>query len=206
MCQKSLREYNELPDLEKKQVWLDMSGVGVGGVGGVENTVVDPNNPNHEEKQSCINQHLENLEEELEDLIRRSEKNNITNDADKNDSNNNSNNNDLCQALKVAMNQNSGYVHDKTFRLKFLRAEHFDTKKAANRMAMYFQEKRQLFGLDKLTKEIELSDLNEYDLQSLHLGFLQILPRPDHANRKILFYYKALTNCYKERENIVSNL
>ena len=60
-------------------------------------------------------------------------------------------------------------------------------------------------GEEKLGREIYLSDLSDDDMESMNRGFLQVLPQRDATGRQIVFYYKAITNCYKQRENIVSN-
>ncbi len=94
------------------------------------------------------------------------------------------------------------------FRLKFLRAEKFDAHLAAVRMALHFEEKLELFGEDKLAREIIQSDLDEDDMASLSSGYVQILDALDMGERKVIFYYKALSNidendCYRHRENIL---
>jgi hypothetical protein len=107
------------------------------------------------------------------------------------------------RGLDKVMLSSPGYANDRAFRLKFLRAEKFDPQAAAVRMAMYFDIKLELFGEDKLGREIELSDLDEDDLYSLNLGHFQVLRSADESGRRVLFFYKALTNCYRKRENIV---
>ena len=52
------------------------------------------------------------------------------------------------------------YVKDRSFRLLFLRAELLDGKKAAIKMVNHFQYKLELFGIEKLVKDIELEDLD----------------------------------------------
>ena len=101
---------------------------------------------------------------------------------------------------------NREYVLDKKFRLKFLRAEKFDAALAASRLVLHFEEKLELFGEDLLGREIQLSDLDQDDLDTLNMGYLQVLPEPDTNNRKVLFYYKAISDCYKRRENILKVL
>ena len=199
MSRKSLQEYQELPLKEQQQVWLDLSGKN-------DSTAAARKQPAFLQRQETdphlLEKHLEDLDKEIEHLIRKA--------REKQDSNNSNNNNiahttSEFDALQTVIREHPEYVHDIKFRVKFLRAEKFDATRAACRMAAYFDEKQNLFGRDKLTKDIELSDLDEHDMESLRLGYLQVLSKPDHANRKVLFYYKALSNCYKERENIVSN-
>jgi hypothetical protein len=87
--------------------------------------------------------------------------------------------------------------------MKFLRAEKFDASLAATRMALHFDEKLILFQEEKLARDILLSDLNEDDMACLKTGYLQVLPELDFGNRKVLFYYKAYSDCYNERENLL---
>jgi hypothetical protein len=95
------------------------------------------------------------------------------------------------------------YVNQQDFRLQFLRSERFDHKLAAVRMVAHFEEKQKLFSLDQLGRPIRQEDLSSNDMETLYSGNLQILPGKDHANRKVLFFYKAFNYGYKERKNMV---
>lgn len=55
-------------------------------------------------------------------------------------------------------------------RIKFLRADNFAATAAANRMIAFFQMKEELFGTDKLSRDILLNDLSADDLKSLKGG------------------------------------
>ena len=52
-------------------------------------------------------------------------------------------------SYQIALQQDASYVKNNKFRLKFLRAEYFQPRKAANRMVRYFEEKMMLFGPDR---------------------------------------------------------
>ena len=52
-------------------------------------------------------------------------------------------------SYEVALKQNPTYVKDCKFRIKFLRAEYFQPRKAANRCVRYFEEKMMLFGPER---------------------------------------------------------
>eukprot|EP00980_Cylindrotheca_fusiformis_P027849 scaffold22560_cov135-Cylindrotheca_fusiformis.AAC.60 len=67
-----------------------------------------------------------------------------------------------------AFQQDCDYVNSQ--RLKFLRAENFDPAAAASRMIAFFQIKEDLFGADKLSRDILLRDLSADDLESLRAG------------------------------------
>ena len=114
---------------------------------------------------------------------------------------------DQKRALEMAIKLSNEYV-GYNFRLKFLRAEKFDAHLAAVRMALHFEEKLELFGEEKLVREILQSDLDDDDMASLTSGYLQVLNSLDLGERRVIFYYKALSNidevdCYKHRENIL---
>jgi hypothetical protein len=84
------------------------------------------------------------------------------------------------------------YVRNFNFRLKLLRANRFDAKEAALRMVRHFQIKLELFGSDKLVKDIQISDLNSEDVACLESGFLQLLPMRDRAGRAVVFWNPQL--------------
>jgi hypothetical protein len=90
------------------------------------------------------------------------------------------------EAYMQAEAQNKEYVTCDKFRLKFLRAEMFNARLAAGSMVRFFDEKKKLFGADKLTKEIMLCDLDEDDQKFLERGICQILPQRDRAGRRIM--------------------
>ena len=74
----------------------------------------------------------------------------------------------------------------------FLRAESFDPCNAASRMVRFFDEKCELFGADKLTKDITLEDLDPDDIITLENGFYQVLPEKDCAGRKVFCQFPKL--------------
>ena len=67
--------------------------------------------------------------------------------------------------------------------MKFLIASNFDPKHAAERIVRHFEIKMEIFGKQKLTKDILLSDLPEEDVAEFRNGYLQILPCPDRTGR-----------------------
>lgn len=106
-------------------------------------------------------------------------------------------------AYDMAIEMSPEYVQNARFRLMFLRACQGDTKKAAKRITRHFSTKLNLFGVDKLVKDIELSDLDEYDREALESGGFQVLPKRDLAGRNVLFgRYTAMR--YREIKNMVS--
>ncbi|CAJ1949909.1 unnamed protein product [Cylindrotheca closterium] len=87
-------------------------------------------------------------------------------------------------AYRKALDLNSQYVRQDRFRLKFLRADRFDPKKAALRMARHFEAKLDLFGQEKLCQDITQNDLNPGDMDALVTG-VGHLPIRDSVGRLV---------------------
>ena len=64
-------------------------------------------------------------------------------------------------ALKLVLTSHPDYVYDATFLLKFLRASGYNINESAIRMNQHFEMKRELFGDEKLGRDILLEDLEE---------------------------------------------
>ena len=94
-------------------------------------------------------------------------------------------------AYLQAAAQHQEYARARIFRLKFLRAERFDVKAAAQRLVRFFEEKRKLFGHELLAKDIKISDLDGDTRQCLESGVCQVLPKRDRAGRCIIAYIVA---------------
>jgi hypothetical protein len=77
------------------------------------------------------------------------------------------------------------YVYSTKLRLKFLRAERFDATKAAKRMITFFELKLQLFGMDKLVRDITWDDLSTQDRAIMTSGGISILPWKDRSGRQV---------------------
>jgi len=89
--------------------------------------------------------------------------------------------------LDEAIKRNPTYVNE--FRLAFLRAEAFDTERAAQRMAAHFKARLAFFQTeDVLGRDIKLSDLSTWteDLPLIESGSLQLLNHLDSAGRAII--------------------
>ena len=78
------------------------------------------------------------------------------------------------------------YVNSDEFQLRFLRAELFDTKKAAARMVKYLDLVYEHFGENALVRPIMLSDFTKEDMAFLRSGDYQLLPYRDRSGRRIL--------------------
>jgi hypothetical protein len=95
-------------------------------------------------------------------------------------------------AYNAAVSKDSSYTSSRYLRLKFLRAEHFDCKKAAARLVGFFEKKLELFGLDSLARDLLISDLNEEDRKCLQSGLMTLVPEKDKAGRGIMTWMPIL--------------
>lgn len=85
---------------------------------------------------------------------------------------------------EMAERMDPKYVHDRAFRVMFLRANEYNSKESAEQMLRWFDLKHELFGENKLTKEIALEDLSDNDIASLKRGGLQMAGR-DRSGRQV---------------------
>jgi hypothetical protein len=106
-------------------------------------------------------------------------------------------------AWDLAVQMDKEYTMSPKRAMSFLRSVEGKPKQAAKRMARHFQVKSDLFGSDKLVKDIELADFDEYDMEALYSGGFQVLPSKDRAGRPILFGRYTLMK-YQEVKNMVS--
>lgn len=89
-------------------------------------------------------------------------------------------------AFKIAESQNAEFAYNRVACERFLRASEFDVKKAATTMLKYYEWKLQLWGERRLTRDIELDDLDEHDIEVLKKGYFQVLPERDRAGRPVV--------------------
>ena len=80
------------------------------------------------------------------------------------------------------------YVNDTNFRLRFLRCELFDAKKAALRMIKYLDLVLELCGDYALQRQIKITDFSKDEMKVLRSGCIQLLPYRDRAGRPILAF------------------
>ncbi|KAL3905250.1 MAG: hypothetical protein SGILL_009750, partial [Bacillariaceae sp.] len=86
-------------------------------------------------------------------------------------------------------NNNNSYVNDPEFRLRFLRCELFDVKKAATRMCNYLDlvlDKKGETALQQHQHLPRLQDLSPQELDYLKQGYIQLLPYRDRSGRRII--------------------
>ena len=108
------------------------------------------------------------------------------------------------RVYRIAEKQSLKFVTDRKFRLMFLRAECLDPKKAAKRMLFHMEKKLELWGEEKLCKEITREDLDSDDLESLENGHFTMLPLRDLTGRLVIFT-NVCEMKFKEIKNHVSS-
>jgi hypothetical protein len=144
------RELNRMSIQEREKIFEEIHGV-------------DGVDDGNEEDPKFLSQCVEQMEEELRKLNRKS-------------------------AYLQAKIQNRGYVSKRDLLLKFLRSETYKPKEAAIRLVAFFELKLELFGKEKLTKEIRAEDFtkNPDDMAALESGLFHCLPGRDRSGRIIL--------------------
>ena len=96
-------------------------------------------------------------------------------------------------AYIAATSKDASYTSSRALRLKFLRAETFDSKRAAARLVGFFETKLEVFGPDPLARDILMSDLNEEDQICLQSGLMTLVSEKDMAGRGIMTWMPTLT-------------
>ena len=93
------------------------------------------------------------------------------------------------EKYRLAESHSKAFVSSKEFRLMFLRSTSFSSSytAAAERIMNFFNFKAELWGDEKLTKRITLSDFGEDGLEAIRNGHTQLLPLRDTAGRSIIF-------------------
>lgn len=180
--ERTLRELSQLPKESRERVWADMIGATVQtyvASGDLESMTNENNRENRQQQDSpFVEEQLAKLNDEITVLSRKES-----------------------LALQSALQSKVG--KDPDLRHLFLRACDFDTNKTAQRMCRHFTQKLHLFGESKVGLPIRLSDLSSDDLETLHSGAIQFLPRTDRGGRLVLVA-RSRFFVYKRKENMVS--
>jgi hypothetical protein len=79
-------------------------------------------------------------------------------------------------------------VNEPGFRLRFLRTENFNAKKAAIRLMKFMNLMLEVFGAFALFRPIVLTDFKRNEVKILQTGWLQILPFRDRSGRKVFIW------------------
>ncbi|CAJ1965481.1 unnamed protein product [Cylindrotheca closterium] len=96
-----------------------------------------------------------------------------------------------CTSYEVAETLDAAYVSARSFRVMFLRANEYNAKAAADQMLRFFELKSNLFGTDKLVKDITIKDLGEGDIAYLKRSFVQLAGR-DRSGRQVTVHLAGL--------------
>ena len=84
--------------------------------------------------------------------------------------------------------RHKAYIEDRSFRLKFLRANSHNVGKAATQMFHFLRNKAKYFGNDCIGREITFDDLNEEDRELLLSGTYHIQKDRDQSGRVIMYF------------------
>ncbi len=82
--------------------------------------------------------------------------------------------------------QPRSYIHARGYKLRFLRCELFDARKAAKRYIKYLDFIFELHGDIALKRPIRMTDLNRVEMSFLRKGINQVLPVRDRSGRRIM--------------------
>jgi hypothetical protein len=105
-----------------------------------------------------------------------------------------------------AVKLNSPYVQSNEYRLRFLRCDLWDAKKAALRLERNLDFMKKHFGPDALLREIYISDLDNDEIFAMRSGCIQILSGRDTIGRRILARFGDFGWCGLSNYSKVSNL
>jgi hypothetical protein len=94
------------------------------------------------------------------------------------------------------------YLHSRDWRLRFLRCELFDAKKAAERLVTFTNNMIEQYDMEVLERPLRLSDLKlksgsrgKEVMESFKSGHVQLLPFRDRSGRRIFaFHNKSLVH------------
>jgi len=92
------------------------------------------------------------------------------------------------EAYQMARAQDEQWINRPEFKITFLRATHYDTKKATTKILWYFDVKLELFGAKALGRDIFWDDLSPEGKDYLERGDMQLLPQRDKFGRKIVMW------------------
>ncbi|KAL3936496.1 MAG: hypothetical protein SGBAC_008198 [Bacillariaceae sp.] len=89
-------------------------------------------------------------------------------------------------AYETAEARNLSYVTQRDFEILFLRANRYDPKAAAEQMIRFFSMKLELFGTERLVRDITLQDMDEDDMETVMCGSIQVGRCLDRSGRAIV--------------------
>jgi hypothetical protein len=137
----------------------------------------------HKSNNSNINNSCSNSDTE-DDPQPDTETTSSSSSSPSSDNNNNNDHNN-----KNDHNNNLSYIHGDDFKLRFLRCDLFDVKKAAKRLVTYLDLLVEIFGAYALKRPICLTDFSKEELRHMRKGLIQMLPYRDRSGRRIIIVF-----------------
>ena len=95
------------------------------------------------------------------------------------------------------------YIYHKTFRLKFLRADMYDARKAAHRYLRCLECLLQYFGSYAFQRPLLYNDLCNKSQDAIKMGYVQVLPSRDRAGRLVVFVQDAMNQTTGHNMSII---
>mmetsp|Transcript_32308 Transcript_32308/g.54055 ORF Transcript_32308/g.54055 Transcript_32308/m.54055 type:complete len:601 (+) Transcript_32308:108-1910(+) len=92
------------------------------------------------------------------------------------------------RAYERGLQLNSRYIHNAKFRLGFLRAELFDSHKAALRFSTWLELLLDYYGDMALTRKLTMTDLGKDELKLMKTGCMQLLSSRDRSGRRVAIF------------------
>lgn len=107
-------------------------------------------------------------------------------------------------AYEKARSVPATYVNNPNFRLRFLRAELFNAKKAAKRMTTYLDLLLKNFGNEVLQRPLRITDFKaKGEKACLRSGIVQLLPYRDRSGRRVMVILSdIMSHSHNMREKI----
>jgi hypothetical protein len=116
----------------------------------------------------------------------------------------------ITHAYKKAVSKSRDYVE--RLKIPCLRAESYNSERAAERLIRFFSRKMELFGEETLVKELTQRDcLDQQEMKCLNEGVTQVLSHRDRMGRAILFMHgksnvtystKTVVSAYSPAESL----
>lgn len=110
---------------------------------------------------------------------------------------------DRRSAYDRAMFLSPQYVSNRDFRLMFLRCERYNAQKAAVRLIKHFETKLELFGLDRLGRDVRFDDLDE-DAATMYMTGSQWFTKHYDRSGRRLYLITLERTTFRKAINYVS--
>ncbi|KAL3936498.1 MAG: hypothetical protein SGBAC_008200 [Bacillariaceae sp.] len=103
-------------------------------------------------------------------------------------------------AYELAETKNPSYATRRDFEIMFLRGNRYDPKAAAEQMIRFFSMKLELFGTERLVRDITLQDMGKDDMETVMCGSIQVGKCLDRSGRAIVVAIPGIRS-YRSIEN-----